>query len=153
MPRAELGVMRNFEVRLPRVREQQAIAAVLSDMDAEIAALETRRNKTHDLKQAMMQELLTGRRGGSAGGGPCLSHRAPSARRRTASSPCSPIRRGSTASATATWATGASEKTTARSRLRSYGQPQVARLSDAHIAAALQKLETASDRPVPRSTK
>ena len=61
MPRADWGVMRNFEVRLPRVREQQAIAAVLSDMDAEIAALETRRNKTHDLKQAMMQELLTGK--------------------------------------------------------------------------------------------
>ena len=61
MPRTDWGVMRNFEVRLPRVREQQAIAAVLSDMDAEIAALETRRNKTHDLKQAMMQELLTGK--------------------------------------------------------------------------------------------
>ena len=42
-------------------REQVAIAAVLSDMDAEIAALEARRNKTRDLKQAMMQELLTGK--------------------------------------------------------------------------------------------
>ena len=61
MPRADWGVMRNFEVRLPGVREQRAIAAVLSDMDAEIAALETRRDKTHDLKQAMMQELLTGK--------------------------------------------------------------------------------------------
>ena len=61
MPRADWGVMRNFEVRLPRVREQQAIAAVLSDMDAEIAALEARRDKTQDLKQAMMQELLTGK--------------------------------------------------------------------------------------------
>ena len=60
MPRADWGVMRNFEVRLPRIREQQAIAAVLSDMDTELAALETRRNKTHNLKQAMMQELLTG---------------------------------------------------------------------------------------------
>ena len=61
MPRADWGVMTNFEVRLPRVREQQAIAAVLSDMDAEIAALEARREKTRDLKQAMMQELLTGK--------------------------------------------------------------------------------------------
>ena len=61
MPRADWGVMQNFEVRLPRVREQQAIAAVLSDMDADIAALEARRDKTRDLKQAMMQELLTGR--------------------------------------------------------------------------------------------
>jgi len=41
--------------------EQTAIAAVLSDMDAELAALEARRDKTRDLKQAMMQELLTGR--------------------------------------------------------------------------------------------
>lgn len=41
--------------------EQRAIAAVLSDMDAEIEAFEARRAKTRDLKQAMMQELLTGR--------------------------------------------------------------------------------------------
>lgn len=41
--------------------EQTAIAAVLSDMDAELAALEARRDKTRDLKQAMMQELLTGK--------------------------------------------------------------------------------------------
>ena len=38
-----------------------AIATVLSDMDAEIAALEARRDKTKALKQAMMQELLTGK--------------------------------------------------------------------------------------------
>ncbi len=49
------------EVRLPSPAEQCAIAAVLSDMDAELAALEARRGKTRDLKQAMMQELLTGR--------------------------------------------------------------------------------------------
>ena len=41
--------------------EQTAIATVLSDMDAEIAALEARRDKTRALKQGMMQELLTGR--------------------------------------------------------------------------------------------
>jgi type I restriction enzyme, S subunit len=41
--------------------EQHAIAEVLSDMDAEINALERRREKTRGLKQAMMQELLTGR--------------------------------------------------------------------------------------------
>jgi len=41
--------------------EQQAIATVLSDMDAEIAALEQKRDKTHALKQGMMQELLTGK--------------------------------------------------------------------------------------------
>jgi type I restriction enzyme S subunit len=41
--------------------EQTAIAAVLSDMDAEIAALEAQWDKTRTLKQGMMQELLTGR--------------------------------------------------------------------------------------------
>lgn len=46
---------------LPGKEEQTAIATILSDMDAEISALETRRTKTRALKQAMMQELLTGR--------------------------------------------------------------------------------------------
>ena len=41
--------------------EQQAIAAVLSDMDAEIAALEAKRAKYESIKQGMMQELLTGK--------------------------------------------------------------------------------------------
>lgn len=48
-------------IRIPRIEEQKAIAAVLSDMDAELASLEQRRDKTRNLKQAMMQELLTGR--------------------------------------------------------------------------------------------
>ena len=48
-------------MRLPGVEEQTAIAAVLSDMDAELSAPESRRCKTRDLKQAMMQELLTDR--------------------------------------------------------------------------------------------
>ncbi|MDP2432232.1 MAG: restriction endonuclease subunit S [Pseudomonadota bacterium] len=46
---------------VPSVPEQTAIAAVLSDMDAELATLEARRDKTRALKQAMMQELLTGK--------------------------------------------------------------------------------------------
>ncbi|MGK8439648.1 restriction endonuclease subunit S [Ectopseudomonas hydrolytica] len=49
------------ELRLPGVDEQRAISALLTDMDTEITALETRRTKTRALKQAMMQELLTGR--------------------------------------------------------------------------------------------
>ena len=49
------------EVPLPTFLEQQAIAAVLSDIDAEIAALQQRRDKTRALKQGMMQELLTGK--------------------------------------------------------------------------------------------
>jgi type I restriction enzyme, S subunit len=48
-------------LRLPPPPEQTAIAAVLADMDAEVAVLEARRDKTRDLKQAMMQELLTGK--------------------------------------------------------------------------------------------
>jgi type I restriction enzyme S subunit len=48
-------------ISLPPVPEQTAIAAVLSDMDAELAGLEQRREKTRALKQGMMQELLTGR--------------------------------------------------------------------------------------------
>lgn len=46
---------------VPSFPEQTAIATVLSDMDAEIAALERRREKTRAVKQAMMQELLTGK--------------------------------------------------------------------------------------------
>jgi type I restriction enzyme S subunit len=45
----------------PTIPEQTAIAEVLSEMDAELAVLEQRREKTRALKQAMMQELLTGR--------------------------------------------------------------------------------------------
>ncbi len=44
-----------------QIEKKPAIAEVLSDMDAEIAALEARRKKTRALKQGMMQELLTGR--------------------------------------------------------------------------------------------
>ena len=51
-----------MEVRCPAdLPEQTAIAEVLTEMDGELAALEQRREKTHALKQAMMQELLTGR--------------------------------------------------------------------------------------------
>ena len=50
-----------LDFRVPPKAEQAAIAAVLSDMDAEIAVLEQRRDKTRALKQGMMQELLTGK--------------------------------------------------------------------------------------------
>ena len=54
--------VKTVEIEMPSdPDEQAAIATVLSDMDAEIAALEQRRDKTKDLKQAMMQELLTGK--------------------------------------------------------------------------------------------
>ena len=49
-----------IELVIPPLPEQQAIATVLSDMDAEIAALERRLDKTRAIKQGMMQQLLTG---------------------------------------------------------------------------------------------
>ena len=62
IPHISPSDIRNFRVPLPpTMAEQTAIAEVLSDMDAEIAALERRREKTQDLKQGMMQELLTGK--------------------------------------------------------------------------------------------
>lgn len=51
----------NLELYAPDYDEQHAIASVLSDMDAEIASLEQRRDKTRAIKQGMMQQLLTGR--------------------------------------------------------------------------------------------
>jgi len=48
-------------ILVPSLPEQTAIAEILSDMDAEISALEQKREKTRLLKQGMMQELLTGR--------------------------------------------------------------------------------------------
>lgn len=51
-----------FIIEIPKViHEQTAIVEVLTDMDTEIEALETRLAKTRQLKQGMMQELLTGR--------------------------------------------------------------------------------------------
>ena len=46
---------------LPSLSEQNAIATVFSSMDAELSVLESRRDKTRNIKQAMMQELLTGK--------------------------------------------------------------------------------------------
>lgn len=46
---------------VPTVPEQTAIATILSDMDAEFAALEEKLSKARAIKQGMMQELLTGR--------------------------------------------------------------------------------------------
>jgi type I restriction enzyme S subunit len=57
-----LPTFQNFEVALPpTLAEQTAIASVLSDMDSALSALETGLTKARQLKQGMMQELLTGR--------------------------------------------------------------------------------------------
>lgn len=55
------AIIGEIVVYAPTLAEQQAIAAVLSDMDAEIAALEAKRAKYERIKQGMMQELLTGK--------------------------------------------------------------------------------------------
>ena len=56
-----LSEYQNIELPFPDLSEQTAIAAVLSDMEAEISALERRRDKTRAIKQGMMQLLLMGR--------------------------------------------------------------------------------------------
>ena len=66
---ASLGVQANIGTTdikngtfvLPRIEEQQAIAKILTDMDAEITQLETKKEKYQAIKQGMMQELLTGK--------------------------------------------------------------------------------------------
>ena len=57
-----LPTFQNFKFAIPKsTTEQTAIAQLLSDMDAEIEALEGRLKKTQSLKQGMMQTLLTGK--------------------------------------------------------------------------------------------
>ncbi|WP_449101840.1 restriction endonuclease subunit S [Pseudomonas veronii] len=55
------GTLLSLSILLPSEAEQTAIATILSDMDSELTALETRRDKARQLKHGMMQELLTGR--------------------------------------------------------------------------------------------
>lgn len=50
-----------MKVDLPSLAEQHAIASILSDMDAEIAELEAKRDKYKEVRQGMMQQLLTGK--------------------------------------------------------------------------------------------
>ncbi|VXC54648.1 Type I restriction-modification system, specificity subunit S [Pseudomonas sp. 8BK] len=55
------NALSTVEIKLPPKDEQTAIATILTEMDTELATLEARREKAHQLKQGMMQELLTGR--------------------------------------------------------------------------------------------
>ncbi|MDK2834557.1 MAG: type restriction enzyme subunit [Methanolobus sp.] len=61
VPSLNARTIEGIEIEIPSSAEQESIATVLSDMDAEISALENKRDKTKLLKQGMMQELLTGR--------------------------------------------------------------------------------------------
>ena len=61
MPRADWNYLKQTRWTIPSPKEQTAIATILADMDEEIQALEHRLNKTRQIKQGMMQELLTGK--------------------------------------------------------------------------------------------
>ena len=61
MPKVSGENLREMPVPLPTRAEQEAIAEILSNMDAEITALEAKLAKARQLKQGLMQELLTGR--------------------------------------------------------------------------------------------
>jgi|GEM_PF-327655 len=54
-------MVQDFQLSLPPVAEQNAIAAILSDMDTELDALTAKLRKARQIKQGMMQELLTGK--------------------------------------------------------------------------------------------
>ena len=55
------SALADIDVTLPPVEEQTTIASILMDMDAEIAVLKAKLAKARQLKQGMMQELLTGK--------------------------------------------------------------------------------------------
>jgi type I restriction enzyme S subunit len=55
------AILKTLPLPFPCIKEQTAIATILSDMDNEIQTLEQRLAKTRQIKQGMMQELLTGR--------------------------------------------------------------------------------------------
>lgn len=61
MPRGDKNIIRQIKFSLPSKPEQTAIANVLSSMDKEIEALNTKLEKYRNLKTGMMQQLLTGK--------------------------------------------------------------------------------------------
>jgi type I restriction enzyme S subunit len=61
VPSLSSTTIEKIEIAYPEKEEQSAIAAVLSDMDDDLAAVEGHRDKAHALKQGMLQQLLTGR--------------------------------------------------------------------------------------------
>ncbi|WP_318425112.1 restriction endonuclease subunit S [Photobacterium leiognathi] len=61
VPQLTAPQVAKYNIAMPKHEEQTAIATILSDMDSEIQTLEHRLAKTRQIKQGMMQELLTGR--------------------------------------------------------------------------------------------
>jgi type I restriction enzyme, S subunit len=56
------GTLTEMKIAIPPTKdEQDEIANILSDLEKEIDELESKSNKTRQIKQGMMQELLTGR--------------------------------------------------------------------------------------------
>jgi len=60
-PSLSMTKIRKFKISLPEYSEQTAIAEILSDIDAEITALEAKLSKAREVKAGMMSELLTGK--------------------------------------------------------------------------------------------
>ena len=56
-----IGEFQHLEIQVPDENEQTRIATILSDMDRETNALEKKLSKTKELKQGLMQQLLTGK--------------------------------------------------------------------------------------------
>lgn len=61
VPSLNAHTIENVLATLPNLEEQTAIASILSDMDDELEALEQKLAKVRNIKQGMMQQLLTGR--------------------------------------------------------------------------------------------
>jgi type I restriction enzyme S subunit len=61
VPSLNAKTIESIEVGCPATQEQDAVASVLSELDAELAALQVRKDKAQQLKQGMMQQLLTGK--------------------------------------------------------------------------------------------
>ncbi len=61
VPQLTAPQISKYSISLPKLKEQQTIAKILSDMDKEIEALKIKLKKIKAIKRGMMQELLTGR--------------------------------------------------------------------------------------------
>ena len=61
MPRGDKRVIMLYEIFIPTLREQESIASILGNMDAEIAKLEAKRDKYINIKRGVMNDLLTGK--------------------------------------------------------------------------------------------
>jgi len=61
VPSLNKKTLEQIKIKIPSLTEQTRIATILSDMDSEIESLENQLAKARQIKQGMMQELLTGR--------------------------------------------------------------------------------------------